>query len=61
MDLENGYENEEKNIVRHATENRVSFETVAKTKVQIKKEGLSGNKFIQMFKGRMNDEINKSK
>ncbi len=61
MELEKGYENEEKEIVRHATENRVSFETAAKTKVQIKKEGLSGYEFIQMFKGRINDEINRNK
>lgn len=61
MALEEGYEEEEREIVNNATEIGVSFETAAIIKEKIKNEGVDGYEFIQMHKGKLRDEIDKEK
>ncbi len=61
MELEKGYEKEEREIVNNATENGVPFETAATIKENIKKEGVDGYEFIQMLKGKLRDEIDNEK
>lgn len=61
MELEKGYEKEEREIVDNATKNGVSFETAAIIKEKIKNEGVDGYEFIQMLKGKLRDEIDKTK
>lgn len=61
MELEKGYEKEEREIVDNATKNGVSFENAAIIKEKIKEEGVDGYEFIEMFKGKLRDEIDKIK
>lgn len=60
-DDRNYYEKEERRIVKNFTEQGVLFETAAKISRNIRQEGVRDYEYLQMLKGKLNDEIIKGK
>lgn len=57
LKLEKNFEREEKALINLATTKSMSFEDLAKTKVQINTKGFSGQEFINEFKRQINDKV----